>query len=199
MKRVSWPVSCALLLWVFALDAVAADPGKATAKEAQAAAAKWLAGLGEKGLVLVEEDTETGFAGRGIAGSKSTMFVLQKPGWYVNLGFSGVISADTPVKTMRKRFKYVALNRLPTPGLDVPGWEIKPRTPVSSFRDGVEILGYKNGKIHVRVRTSFFALSGRDPSVLVPADAPMPEGSYFQIRQKFPLDLTLHVPFAMAE
>ena len=43
-----------------------------------------------------------------------------------------------PLDVVRKRLKYVALDRLPTPGLDVPGWEIWPRTPVSSFREGVE-------------------------------------------------------------
>jgi len=36
----------------------------------------------------------------------------------------------------------------------------------------------------------------RDPSVLVPADAPSPPGAYFQIRKEFPLDLTLEAPFA---
>ena len=88
------------------------------------------------------------------------------------------------------------LNSLPTPGLKLPGWEVRPQTPTSSVKKGGEILAYGNGKIKLRVRTKFFALYGRDPSVLVPADASAPSGSYFQIRKEFPLDLTLEAPFA---
>ena len=93
----------------------------------------------------------------------------------------------------------VALDRIPTPGLDVKGWDIRPRTPVSSFSKGVEFLSYKDGIVKVRIKTNFFALYGRDPSVLVPADAPSPAGSYFQIRKGFPLDLTLAAPLGMAK
>ena len=76
--------------------------------------------------------------------------------------------------------------------------DIKPRTPVSSFTDGVEFLSYKNGVIKLRIKTHFFAIYGRDPSVRVPADARAPAGSYFQIRRRFPLDLTLEAPLGMA-
>ena len=172
---------------------------KATAESASKAAAEWLAGLGEKGLVLSECDGKHKFVGRKIAGSQSVMFVFEKPGWYVTLGFSGAISVTTDLKTVRARLKYVALDRLPTPGLEARGWEIKPRTPVSSFKKGVEIVEYRDGVIKLRIRTNFFALYGRDPSVLVPADASMPKSAYFQIRQAFPLDLTLEAPISMGK
>ncbi|NQU24354.1 MAG: hypothetical protein HQ567_23980 [Candidatus Nealsonbacteria bacterium] len=178
------------------------SPPPASGAEAEKAAAKWLESLPKKGLVLVEKvekAADGGFAGRKVIGRKSTMFVYRKPGWYMSLGFSDAIEADTPLATVRQRFKYVALDRLPTPGLDVPGWEIRPRTPVSSFQEGVEIVGCGNGRIQLRVKTKFFALSGRNPNVLVPADAPMPPGTFFQIRKPFPLDLTIDAPFAMGK
>ncbi len=176
-------------------------PTPASGAVAEKAAAKWLEQLGKESLVLIENDKagSPGFVGRKIAGRNSTMFVYRKSGWYLSLGFSDVIGPDTPLATVRQRFKYVALDRLPTPGLDVPGWQIRPRTPVSSFKEGVEILGYAGGRIQLRVKTKFFALSGRNPNVLVPADAPMPKGTYFQIRKPFPLDLTIEAPLAMGE
>jgi hypothetical protein len=180
------------------ITAFAAEPaGKPTGAEAQAAAAKWLDGLGEKGLVLNEKVEEGGFvvAHAPSAIGRITKFSFQQDGWWVSLAFKGELSADTSKKTLQDRFWYVALDRLPTPGLDLPGWDVRPRTPTSSIREGVEVLSYGDGKIKVRVRTGFFALYGRDPSVLVPADAPSPPGSYFQIRRKFPLDLTLEAPF----
>lgn len=175
---------------------------KPTGDEAKAAAAKWLDGLGKKGLVLNETVKQGGFVvthAPSVLG-RVTKFSFQQPGWWVSFAFHGELSADTPLKTVKKKFWYVALDRLPTPGLDLPGWEVRPQTPASSVTKGVEILAYHDGKIRLRVRTKFFALYGRDPSVLVPADAPAPApapaGSYFQIRKEFPLDLTLEAPFA---
>jgi len=189
--------SCLLLASCLTTLAAEVDK-KPTGSEAEAAAAKWLDGLGKKGLVLNETVDEGGFTvtHANSALGRVTKFNFQQPGWWVSLAFHGELSAKTPTKTLQKKFWYIALDRLPTPGLDLPGWEVRPRTPTSSVQKGVEILAYGEGKIKLRVRTKFFALYGRDPSVLVPADAPAPPGSYFQIRKEFPLDLTLEAPFA---
>lgn len=177
--------------------ATAADK-KPTGAEAEAAATRWLDKLGTKGLVLNEIVAEGGFVVTHANGAlgRVTKFNFQQSGWWVSLAFHGELSAETPLKTLNTKFWYVALDRLPTAGLALPGWEVRPQTPTSSVEKGVEILAYGDGKIKLRVRTKFFALYGRDPSVLVPADAPAPPGSYFQIRKEFPLDLTLEAPFA---
>ncbi len=169
-------------------------PKPASGEEAQAAAKKWLDGLGMKGLVIERTIEGAGFVGRKITGRDSYMYVLNQNGWYVNLGFTGKIDKTATLKDLQAKFKYVALDRVPTPGLAVPGWDVKPRTPVSSFKDGIEFVSFKDGLLTVKVKTKFFALYGRNPNVLVPADAPSPKGSYFQIRQNFPLDLTLTAP-----
>lgn len=169
---------------------------KPTGSEAQVAAAEWLDGLGVKGLVLNQAVTERGFVvthGDSAVG-RVTKFDFQQSGWWVSLAFRGELSADTPLKTLNEKFWYVTLDRIPTPGLALPGWEVRPQTPTSSVEKGVEVLQYGDGKIKLQVRTKFFALYGRDPSILVPADAPAPPSSYFQIRKEFPLDLTLEAP-----
>jgi hypothetical protein len=169
---------------------------KPTGSEAKAAAAEWLDGLGEKGLVLNQAISESGFVvthGDSAVG-RVTKFDFQQSGWWVSLAFRGELSAETPLKTLNEKFWYVTLDRLPTPGLTLPGWEVRPQTATSSVEKGVEVLHYGDGKIKLRVRTKFFALYGRDPSILVPADAPLPPGAYFQIRKEFPLDLTLEAP-----
>lgn len=171
---------------------------KPNGAEAKAAATKWLKELDGKGLVLNETLEASGFVvthGQGALG-RVTKFSLQKAGYRVSLAFHGELSADTPLKTLEEKFWYVTLDRLPTPGLDLAGWEVTPRTPTSSVKEGVEIKAYLDGKIKLRVRTKFFALYGRDPSIRVPADAAAPEESYFQIRKEFPLDLTIEAPFA---
>ena len=171
----------------------------ASGADAEKAAKAWLDGLGEKGLVITETDKKNGFKGRMISGSRSSMNVFQKPGWYINLLFKGKITADMDADTLQKKFTRVALDKLPTPGLDVKGWEIRPQTPISSFDKGVEFLSYKDGIVKVRIKTNFFALYGRNPNVLVPADAPSPKGTYFQIRKNFPLDLTIEAPLGMKQ
>ena len=171
---------------------------KSTSRVAKTTSAKWLDQLGEKGLVLDKRINKGGFTvtHADSALGRITKFTFQQPGWWVSLTFHGELTAKTPLKTLKKKFWHVALDRLPTPGLKLPGWEVRPQTPTSSFKKGVEILTYGNGKIKLRVRTKFFALYGRNPSVLVPADAPAPPSSSFQIRKEFPLDLTLEAPFA---
>ena len=171
---------------------------KPNGNEAKAAAAKWLDSLDKKGLVLNETVKERGFVVTHAPSAlgRVTKFSFQQSGWRVSFAFHGELSAKTPLKTLEKKFWYVALDRLPTPGLDLPGWEVRPQTPTSSLEKGVQILAYRDGKIKLLVRTKFFALYGRDPAVVVPADAPAPPGSYFQIRREFPLDLTLEAPFA---
>lgn len=176
----------------------AAAENKPNGTEAKDAAAEWLEALDKKGLVLNERVNQRGFVvthGPSALG-RVTKFSLEESGWWVSLAFHGELSPETPLETLKKEFWYVTLDRLPTPGLDLPGWEVRPQTPSSSIKEGVEILAYRDGKIKLRVRTKFFALYGRDLSIVVPADAPVPNGSYFQIRKEFPLDLTIEAPFA---
>lgn len=174
----------------------AAEPPRATGAEAEAATAKWLDGLKKTGLVLNEQPTKNGFAvsyGPSAFGNV-TKFNYEQPGWNVSVTFRGDMKADTPLKELKEHFWHVVLDRVPTPGLNIAGWDIKPQTPTSSFEQGVEVLAYGEGKIKLRIHTNFFAVYGRDPSVLVPADAPSPPGSYFQLRREFPLDLTFEAP-----
>lgn len=172
------------------------EPRKATGPEAEAATAKWLDGLKDTGLVLKEQPAKNGFAvsyGQSAFGNV-TKFNYEQPGWNVSVTFRGDMKADTPLKELKEHFWHAVIDRVPTPGLDVPGWNIKPQTPTSSFDQGVEVLAYGEGKIKLRILTNFFAVYGRDPSVLVPADAPSPPGSYFQLCKNFPLDLTIEAP-----
>lgn len=192
-------LGCSFVLATCVTALAAAADKKPAGDEARAAAAKWLDGLDQQGLVLSEKVTEGGFAvthGPSAVG-RVTKFTYQKSGWQVSFAFRGELNAATPLETLNKEFWYVALDRLPTPGLDLPGWDVWPQTPTSTLRQGVEVLAYGDGKIKLRVRAKFFALYGRDPSVVVPADAAAPAGSYFQIRKAFPLDLTLEAPFAL--
>lgn len=185
----------AILSILLAGPALAAKP---TAGEANARATAWINNFPETGLVLNEQLEKAGFVGSTIAGSKNTMFVLNDGPWYITLGFTGEVTADTPLASLREQFSYIALDSLPLPGLDLPGWKVRAQTPTSSIRKNagaVEFLKTGDGRISFRVRTRFFAIYGTDPSVLVPADASAPKGSYFQVREPFDLDLTIEAPF----
>ena len=174
---------------------------KLTGPQAEAAAKRWLEALPAEGIVLNRKAKETGFTvshGDSAVG-RITKFSFDRDGLRFDLAFRGEWAADAPRETLQKNFWYCALDRVPTPGLDLPGWDVRPQTPMSSFEKGVEILSSADGVLKVRVQTKFFALYGRDPSVLVPADAPSPAGSYFQIRRETPLDLTLEAPAGKAK
>lgn len=195
MFRITLAVTFAAFLLSTSFS-VTEEPRKATGAEAEAEAAKWLDGLKDTGLVLNEQPAKQGF---GVSFGQSAFgnvikFNYQQSGWGFNLTFRGDIKADTSLKELKEHLWHAVIDKVPTPGLNVPGWDIKPQTPTSSFEQGIEILAYGEGKIKVRILTNFFAIYGRDPSVLVPADAPALPGSYFMIRKEFPLDLTIEAP-----
>jgi len=202
LTRLGFAVVLATLVGVWLEDtSLSAAPARkpvvaATGEQATQAATKWLKGLGDDGLIIRHKVGDNGFQVKHApsAVGQITKFSYQAPGWWITFSFKGKHTADTPLAVLRKNFWQCSIDRIATPGLDIPGWEVRPRTPVSSFSKGVKLLDFGNGKAKFSVKTSFFALYGRNPNVLVPADAAAPPGSYFQIRQAFPLDLTIEAP-----
>ncbi len=177
-------------------------------EEAVERSKKWLAGFGDKGFVykLKTADPRRGFVDyksfnqgeRQTQSQPDKLFIYNDGRRSVSIGFEEEVGPGTSLEVLRKRFRYIALDRLPPPDLEIPGWEIRPMTPVSSFKEGVEIVGFEDGRIRLRVKTNCFALYGRRTDVNVPADAPQPEGTYFEIRQSFLLDLEVDLPLFAA-
>jgi hypothetical protein len=173
-------------------------------EEAVERAKKWLAALGDKGFVcqVKTSDSRRGFVGfksynRGVRQTQDQpdkLFIYDDGRRYLSIGFDVEVGPDASLEALRKHFRHIALDRLPPPDLVIPGWEVLPLTPVSSFKKGVEIVSFQEGGIRLQVQTTCFALYGRRPDVKVPADAPLPEGAYFQIRQSFPLNLEIDLP-----
>lgn len=178
-----------------------AHVGKTTAAEAEAKAAAWLDRLGDRGLVLEATLAEPGFVVRQgeSAVGRVTKFELDQEGYRVSFTFRGEHTAATPPATLGEQFWHAVIDRVPTPDFDLAGWETRLLTPTSSFDKGVELVSLAAGRATFHVKTEFFAISGRDPAVLGPADAPAPPGSFFQLRRRFPLNLTISAPLSGPE
>lgn len=115
--------------------------------------------------------------------------------WSLNLGFEPAISKASSLQQVQSSFKWLAVDRVPLTSLGpVPGWEVYPQVPVSSFEEGVTITGFSGSKISLKVQSRFFAIYGSRTDVDPPADAGMPQGTYFQLRHNIPMDLTLELP-----
>jgi hypothetical protein len=108
---------------------------------------------------------------------------------YVGIGFSDEdIASGDSLDKLRSRFNYIALNRLPVPGLQniASNWDIYPQTPLSSFSEGVTFDKYdsKTQSLYLTVNTRFFAIYGSKhltgPRM---ACAPSPPGTYLQVRR----------------
>ena len=185
---------------IFTLGPVCAADDKpvaaASSAEAENQARTWLEKLGERGLVVEETSKTTAFKRTYNKSVNSTSFQFSQEGWWVTISFSGDVTAKTSLEDLRKSIKFVALDKVPTPGLEIPGWQVKPQTPSSSFKKGVEIADLKDGVLSLKVKTECFALYGTNPKEmsLVPADAGAPKAAYFQIRKSFPLELKLSAP-----
>ena len=106
---------------------------------------------------------------------------------YFLISFGKQVHPTTSVDELQKSLKFVTLDEMPLPGFDCPpDWEISPRTPVSSFKEGVEIVSYENGRLHYTIDTKFFCVSGHlkgpwfTPGGCNP---PPPPGSYFSVNE----------------
>ena len=120
---------------------------------------------------------------------------LHGAGWRVTMGFSREIAPGMSAQELQDAFRFIAISKSPTPGLDVKHWRITPLTRLSAFKTGVRFLETDGTSFRIHVQTRFFALYGRDMRVHVPADAPTPAAGYFQIRREIPSDFVLTVRY----
>lgn len=101
---------------------------------------------------------------------------------FISIGFNNEFRSSSRTEDLQSSLQYVSLNKLPMPGFQYPhGWEIYPYTPISSFKNGVEIVSYENGRLHFTVDTRFSGIYGHIRDLRVPADAPFPNGTYFVV------------------
>lgn len=117
-----------------------------------------------------------------------TLFTGHQPQVAITLGFADkALNKNSTLEQLRASFNFVALDRLPTPGLDgVPSqWEIYPQTPVSSFSEGVTLEQYDASTqvLQVNVQTKFFAIMGSLPQDNRIACGRAPKGTYLQVRR----------------
>lgn len=113
----------------------------------------------------------------------------------ITIGFKDESIDETiTLEQLRSKFNFIALDRLPLPGLQaLPAkWQIYPQTPVSSFSDGVTLETYdtQTNTLKINVKTKFFAIYGS-----IPPEHPMgcgraPPGTYLQVRRDIECNLT---------
>lgn len=187
------------------------------ADEARAIGQKWLESRKESGMVIVQVFDGKGWVDQRRPARKATnanppanppaktngqskiaSYQISQDGYWMTLGFSKPIEAATGLGQLRATFQFLAINRVPM-GVEFPeGWSVSPRTPTSSFKEGVEFLDLRQGRLTIRVRTNFYAIYGQDKSLKIPMDVRAPEGSYFSIERDLPLDMTISAPISSA-
>jgi hypothetical protein len=116
------------------------------------------------------------------------LFTGHKPQVAITLGFNDEdLNQNASLDQLRSNFNFIALDRLPVPGLDgIPSqWQIHPQTPVSSFSEGVTLEQYDPNTqiLKLTVQTQFFAIYGNIPQKHQMACAPAPKGTYLQVRR----------------
>jgi hypothetical protein len=117
-----------------------------------------------------------------------TLFTGHKAEVAVTLGFKDEnLTKNSSLDQLRSSFNFIALDRLPVPGLDgVPSqWQIYPQTPISSFSEGVTLEQYDPNTqvLQLTVKTNFFAIYGTVPQQHPIACGRAPKGTYLQVRR----------------
>ena len=132
-----------------------------------------------------EPDPKKGLVEYDIPGSQdSALFIHEdsSKNTYFNIGFDMKVTPKTSLSDLQKNLSYVALDKLPMPGFETPrGWSIHPMTRMSSFKEGVKIIGYESGRIQYTVETEFFAVYGSMPDKEPPCGVSAAPGTYFRL------------------
>ncbi|CAF3735891.1 unnamed protein product [Rotaria socialis] len=125
-----------------------------------------------------------------------TIYTHTSPGTYISIGFKQPLQQDAvDLEELQQNFSYIALNKLPLPGLDVPSnWEVYPQTPMSSFREGVQIDEYENHRLHLTISTRFFAIYGHEIQEHPIMDKSAEEGTYLQVRHDIEGFIKVNLP-----
>jgi hypothetical protein len=154
-------------------------------------------------LTITEQEPNKGLVGYARYNAANTtcgnapdyLFIYSSKDIYINIGFSSDVNYDSTLEEVRAKLNYVALNKLPMPGFECPQhWTIYPMTPVSSFKNGVDIIEFGNGRIKYTVKTNFFSVYGTIPSLHV-CDRASAKGTYFSVENRdLSLDMTVDLP-----
>ena len=175
---------------------------------AQSLSQRWLDGLGARGLVLALHPSAPadGFTHCDRSDMQpcnplpATQFEYEppdNPAVRIFLSFAAPIALGSSLQELHAKGPRMDLNRVPTPGLEVRGWDIFPQTRESPFDRGIEITAYDGRRIALKVRTSFYSLCGQRRDCHPPADAPMPPECFFEIVRDIPLDLSVNAPISV--
>jgi uncharacterized radical SAM superfamily protein len=127
------------------------------------------------------------------------LFYYKTENTYISLGFHKSINYAMSVNELQKNINYISLDRIPLPDFIIPdGWDIYPQTPISSINsDKLDILSFENGKIKIHVKADFFAIHGYLKNFPYFQDAPMPKGTYFQIKKDLKGDIFIYLPITI--
>ncbi len=178
------------LLLALLSPARAEAPPTPTAAEVQKAAQAWIDSLPSTGYAATirAADGTSPLPSRAV---NEHLFAFTEGPVYIGIGFGIAPKPDSTLEELQDSLKHVALDQIPVPGVAAPNWETRLMTPVSSFKDGVRLEKYEKGVLTIRVKTQFFAASGRRTDLLLPADVGMPKDAYFQIRTPINADLLI--------
>eukprot|EP01124_Arcella_intermedia_P034811 TRINITY_DN8696_c0_g1_i1.p1 TRINITY_DN8696_c0_g1~~TRINITY_DN8696_c0_g1_i1.p1 ORF type:complete len:173 (-),score=38.04 TRINITY_DN8696_c0_g1_i1:24-542(-) len=121
---------------------------------------------------------------------------LSTPDTNITISFSKDISPNDTLATLKASLDYVAINTIPMHGFETPQhWKLSPRTPQSSFSEGVEVIEYGGGRMTVRIKTRFYAVYGNIPA-LQRGCGPSPKGTYVCVNQDMNATILLELPFS---
>ena len=166
-------------------DESAPAPGKPSAELKQSEAAHWIDALGGKDYTPTFPRDDAAAPLRPQQPDKTGMFHFHDDEAAFTLKFRDRPDLAAPVDKIRDSFEYIALLNIPVPGVSSPDWRVKLLTPTSALREGVEIESWNQGILKLRIRTTFFAVSGTDRAFIRswPADKKLPSTAYFQLRR----------------
>ncbi|HEX5000731.1 MAG TPA: hypothetical protein VFY29_21080 [Terriglobia bacterium] len=189
-SRIWRPVAGLVAGFVCCWTVFGAQTGATPYADVLAAVRQWVDGMDGKvyTATIRSSDGVSPLRGKRV---NDRLFEFQDGDVRIGIGFNIAPEKNSTLEELRSAFNHIALDRIPVPGVKTRNWETRLQTSTSSFKNGVTLESWKDGVLKARVQVQFFAAYGRRTDVAVPADARMPEETYFQIRKPIKADLTI--------
>lgn len=191
-----------ITLGLFTLLAFTILPGAISKKEAQTRVKAWYKAHPKNYVVNIKDKQ---------AKVKITRYHTDRPEEkddLIRINWKGMVTTLTFSKPLREfewsetslqsEFMFVALDQIYT-NIHTPGWQVYPRTPVSSTGEGVSFKGSTKNRLVVSIDWEMYTVFGyatnkKCQEELEIMDGTIPEECYVGIRKTLPLVVKINLP-----
>lgn len=182
-----------LIFLTLSVSNIKADTNILTSKQAKKIAGRWLNKNGNKTVVINVKSKRYGF--NVYFNNPNTVLRYSRGKYDIELKFQSVLDRKLTFENFSGGLVGFSLHKISP--FTLKKWKITFNTPYSSISEGFKVLSLKNNVIELKIKGTFFALSGRKLTrdcKHIMRDRAIPARCFFSIRKNLKYVIYMKVP-----